>query len=47
MSIKDLMDKRIEYVLAISRELFVLFDGWRPDPGVVESVYNDFMKSKI
>jgi HipA-like protein len=47
MSLQDLKSKRLDYVIAASKELFVLFDGWQPDPGVIEGVYEEFMKSRI
>lgn len=43
----DLQKNRLDYIVEISRELFMLFDGWQPDPGVIEKVYEEFQKSRI
>lgn len=47
MTLQDLTNRRLDYVLAASSELFVLFDGFQPESGVVEGVYEEFMKSRI
>lgn len=46
VSSAELQRNRLEYVMEISRELLMLFDGWQPDPGVIEGVYEEFQKSR-
>ncbi|MDD5701301.1 MAG: hypothetical protein WC683_08450 [bacterium] len=46
-SLLDLTNNIESYSVDLCKELFILFDGWEPAPGVIEGVIADFMRSRI
>lgn len=47
VTLGDLKDKLFDHVLSVSREMLILFDGWQPDSAVIETIYEEFTKSRI
>lgn len=46
-TLADLNNKKIDYIVSAVKELCILFGGWLPDPKIITSIYNEFLRSKI